>query len=187
MNRPLDGVRVLELGQLLAGPFTGCILAYFGAEVIKVETPGKGDPLRGWRVLENGTSLWWRSLGRNKKCITLNLREDDGRAIAVAARKEALEPQVPGLTVDTGHRHGAVVGHIEGFVVVVRVLELPTVLFLTVLAVVPTVLVGVALIAEIVISVVVGAVADLFRLGVGLGRAVIAVAAVLDVARRRLA
>ena len=70
--RPLDGVRVLEVGQLLAGPFAGCILAYFGAEVIKIEPPGQGDPLRGWRILDQGTSLWWRSLGRNKKCITLN-------------------------------------------------------------------------------------------------------------------
>ncbi|MGE3536810.1 MAG: CaiB/BaiF CoA transferase family protein [Candidatus Tectimicrobiota bacterium] len=80
--RPLDGVRVLELGQLLAGPFASSILAYFGAEVIKVEPPGKGDPLRVWRVLDHGTSLWWRSLGRNKKCITLDLYTDRGRQLA---------------------------------------------------------------------------------------------------------
>lgn len=80
--RPLDGVRVLELGQLIAGPFATCLLAYFGAEVIKVEPPGKGDPLRVWRVLDNGTSFWWRSLGRNKKCITLNLYSDKGRHLA---------------------------------------------------------------------------------------------------------
>src|SRR5215468_2047902 len=80
--RPLDGVRVLEVGQLLAGPFAGCILAYFGAEVIKIEPPEKGDPLRGWRILEQGTSLWWRSLGRNKKCITLNLYTEKGRHMA---------------------------------------------------------------------------------------------------------
>ena len=80
--RPLDGVRVLEVGQLLAGPFAGCMLAYFGAEVIKIEPPGKGDPLRVWRVLDQGTSLWWRSLGRNKKCITLNLYTDKGRQMA---------------------------------------------------------------------------------------------------------
>jgi crotonobetainyl-CoA:carnitine CoA-transferase CaiB-like acyl-CoA transferase len=79
-QRPLDGIRVLEVGQLLAGPFAGCILAYFGAEVIKVEPPGDGDPLRKWRALdENGTSFWWRSLARNKKCITANLRLDEGR------------------------------------------------------------------------------------------------------------
>ncbi|MGI9333402.1 MAG: CoA transferase, partial [Gammaproteobacteria bacterium] len=79
---PLEGIRVLELGQLIAGPFAGSILAYFGAEVIKVETPGAGDPLRNWREVRNGTSLWWRSMGRNKKCITLNLREERGRELA---------------------------------------------------------------------------------------------------------
>ncbi len=88
-RRPLDGVRVLELGQLLAGPFAGCILGYFGAEVIKVEPPGAGDPLRGWRVLQRGTSLWWRSLARNKKCISLNLRESRGRSLARRLADEA--------------------------------------------------------------------------------------------------
>ena len=79
-DRPLDGIRVLEVGQLLAGPFVGSMLGYFGAEVIKVEPPGDGDPLRKWRVLdEEGTSYWWRSLGRNKKCITANLRTEEGR------------------------------------------------------------------------------------------------------------
>ena len=76
----MDGIRVIEVGQLLAGPFAGGLLAYYGAEVIKVEPPGDGDPLRHWRVLdEDGTSFWWRSLGRNKKCITANLRTDEGR------------------------------------------------------------------------------------------------------------
>ena len=78
--RPLDKIRVLEVGQLLAGPFAGSLLGYYGAEVIKVEPPGSGDPLRQWRELdENGTSFWWRSLGRNKKCVTADLREDAGR------------------------------------------------------------------------------------------------------------
>lgn len=81
-NGPLRGVRVLELGQLIAGPFAGSILAYFGAEVIKVEPPGSGDPLRRWRILDEGTSLWWRSMARNKKCITLNLRAESGRRLA---------------------------------------------------------------------------------------------------------
>ncbi len=81
-NGPLSGVRVLELGQLIAGPFAGSILAYFGAEVIKVEPPGSGDPLRRWRILDEGTSLWWRSMARNKKCITLNLRAESGRHLA---------------------------------------------------------------------------------------------------------
>lgn len=76
----MDGIRVIEVGQLLAGPFAGGLLAYYGAEVIKVEPPGSGDPLRHWRLLdEDGTSFWWRSLGRNKKCITANLRTDEGR------------------------------------------------------------------------------------------------------------
>ena len=78
--RPLDKIRVLEVGQLLAGPFAGSLLGYYGAEVIKVEPPGTGDPLRQWRELDdNGTSFWWRSLGRNKKCVTADLREDAGR------------------------------------------------------------------------------------------------------------
>ncbi|MGQ4807448.1 Succinyl-CoA--L-malate CoA-transferase alpha subunit [Candidatus Entotheonellaceae bacterium PAL068K] len=81
-ERPLAGMRVVELGQLVAGPFTGSVLSYFGAEVIKVEPPGKGDPIRVWRILDHGTSLWWRSLGRNKKCITLNLHTEKGRQLA---------------------------------------------------------------------------------------------------------
>lgn len=80
-KKPLSGYRVIELGQLLAGPFAGSLLAYFGAEVIKVEPPGEGDPLRNWRVVKDGTSLWWRSLGRNKKCITLDLKTDKGREL----------------------------------------------------------------------------------------------------------
>lgn len=76
--QPLAGIRVIELGQLLAGPFAGTLLAYFGAEVIKVEPPG-GDPIRGWRKLDDsGTSFWWRSLGRNKKSVTLDLKSERG-------------------------------------------------------------------------------------------------------------
>ena len=78
LNKPLEGLRVIELGQLLAGPFAGCMLGYFGAEVIKVEPPG-GDPIRNWRELKDGTSLWWRSLARNKKCISLDLKSEQGR------------------------------------------------------------------------------------------------------------
>ena len=81
-TKPLKGIKVIEVGQLLAGPFAGTLLAYFGAEVIKVEPPGDGDPIRGWRLLDNqGTSYWWRSLGRNKKSLTLNLRDQQGRAL----------------------------------------------------------------------------------------------------------
>jgi crotonobetainyl-CoA:carnitine CoA-transferase CaiB-like acyl-CoA transferase len=87
--RPLDGIRVIELGQLLAGPFTGSILAYFGAEVIKVEPPGAGDPTRGWRIVENGTAHWYRSLGRNKKSVTLDLKTDKGRELVKELLKTA--------------------------------------------------------------------------------------------------
>lgn len=79
---PLAGVKVLELGQLIAGPFATAFLAWFGAEVIKVEPPGGGDPLRTWRVVHNGTSLWWHMMSRNKRCVTLNLRVPEGQRIA---------------------------------------------------------------------------------------------------------
>ena len=78
MDKPLQGLRVIELGQLLAGPFAGCMLGYFGAEVIKIEPPG-GDPIRNWREVKDGTSLWWRSLARNKKCISVDLKTQEGR------------------------------------------------------------------------------------------------------------
>ena len=71
----LSGVRVLELGQLIAGPFAGFMLGGFGAEVIKVEPPEGGDPMRGWRMMHEGTSLWWYSIARNKKSVTLDLRK----------------------------------------------------------------------------------------------------------------
>jgi len=81
-RRPLDGIRVIEVGQLLAGPFAGTLLGYFGAEIIKIEPPGEGDPIRGWRTLdERGTSWWWYSLGRNKKSVTVNLRSAAGRDV----------------------------------------------------------------------------------------------------------
>lgn len=80
-QRPLDGVRIIEVGQLIAGPFAGCVLGYFGAEIIKIEPP-EGDAIRNWRILENGTSFWWRSIGRNKKSITLDLKKTEGQDIA---------------------------------------------------------------------------------------------------------
>lgn len=79
-DRPLAGVRVLELGTLIAGPFCTRILAEFGAEVIKVEAPDGGDPLRRWRKLYEGTSLWWYVQARNKKSVTANLKHPEGRA-----------------------------------------------------------------------------------------------------------
>lgn len=78
--RPLEGIRVLELGTLIAGPFCTRILAEFGAEVIKVESPDGGDPLRTWRKLYEGTSLWWYVQARNKKSVTANLKHPEGRA-----------------------------------------------------------------------------------------------------------
>jgi crotonobetainyl-CoA:carnitine CoA-transferase CaiB-like acyl-CoA transferase len=98
-GRPLEGLRVIEMGQLLAGPFTGTILAYFGAEVIKVEPPG-GDPIRGWREVRDGTSLWYRSLGRNKKSVTLDLKSEQGRGLVLKLLETAdvvVENFRPGL------------------------------------------------------------------------------------------
>ena len=78
----LSDLRVLEMGQLLAGPFCGQLLADFGAEVIKIEAPGIGDPMRQWgREKPHGKSLWWPVVARNKKSLTLNLREKDGQDI----------------------------------------------------------------------------------------------------------
>jgi formyl-CoA transferase len=79
---PLAGLRVIELGTLLAGPFCGQLLGDFGAEVIKVEPPGQGDPMRVWgREKAGGKSLWWPVVGRNKKAITLDLRQAEGQAL----------------------------------------------------------------------------------------------------------
>jgi len=78
---PLAGIRVLEVGQLLAGPFAGVVLAYFGAEVIKIEAPAGGDPIRGWREVRDGTSLWWYSLARNKKSVCIDLKTEQGRTL----------------------------------------------------------------------------------------------------------
>jgi crotonobetainyl-CoA:carnitine CoA-transferase CaiB-like acyl-CoA transferase len=78
---PLDGVRVVELGAFIAGPYAASLLAQFGAEVIKVESPQEGDPLRVWRQMHNGTSLWWSCQSRNKKSVTIDLREVEGRRV----------------------------------------------------------------------------------------------------------
>jgi formyl-CoA transferase len=78
---PLAGLKVLELGQLIAGPFAGKTLADFGAEIIKIEAPGAGDPLRKWRMLKDGTSVWWQVQSRNKKSLALDLRTKEGQDI----------------------------------------------------------------------------------------------------------
>jgi formyl-CoA transferase len=85
----LAGVKVLELGQLIAGPFAGKTLADFGAEVIKVEPPGAGDPLRNWRLLRDGTSVWWQIQSRNKQSLSLDLRKPKGREIVRKLLAEA--------------------------------------------------------------------------------------------------
>lgn len=88
---PLRGVRVLELGQLIAGPFAAKTLADFGADVIKIEAEGTGDPLRKWRLLRDGTSVWWQVQSRNKRSLAIDLRSADGQA---AVRRLAAEADV---------------------------------------------------------------------------------------------
>ena len=88
-THPLSGVKVIELGTLIAGPFASRICAEFGAQVIKVESPDGGDPLRKWRKLYEGTSLWWFVQARNKKSLTLNLKHPEGLSILKALLADA--------------------------------------------------------------------------------------------------
>src|SRR5690606_21261114 len=88
---PLAGLKVPELGQLIAGPFAAKTLADFGAEVIKIEPPGAGDPLRKWRLLKDGTSVWWQVQSRNKRSLALDLRDPAGQDVV---RKLAAEVDV---------------------------------------------------------------------------------------------
>ena len=123
----LDGVRVLELGQMLAGPFAGHMLADLGAEVIKVEQPGHGDPMRVWgHVRYNDRALWWPSLARNKKCISLNLRTTEGQELLkrLAAESDvvienfrpgALEKWGVGPDVLWELNPGLVIGRVSGY------------------------------------------------------------------------
>ena len=78
----LQGLKVVEMGQLIAGPFAGKTLGEFGADVIKIEAPGMGDPLRNWRLIQDGTSVWWQVQSRNKRSIALDLRSAEGQGIA---------------------------------------------------------------------------------------------------------
>lgn len=78
----LHGLRIVEMGQLIAGPFAGKTLGDFGADVVKIEAPGSGDPLRNWRMIQDGTSVWWQVQSRNKRSIALDLRQKDGQDIA---------------------------------------------------------------------------------------------------------
>ena len=78
----LAGVRVVEMGQLIAGPFAGKTLGEFGADVVKIEPPGAGDPLRNWRLIKNGTSVWWQVQSRNKRSVAIDLRAPEGQQLA---------------------------------------------------------------------------------------------------------
>ena len=88
-SSPLAGLRVVEMGQLIAGPFAGKTLGDFGAEVIKIEPPGAGDPLRNWRLLRHGTSVWWQVQSRNKRSLALDLRQAEGQGVARRLLAEA--------------------------------------------------------------------------------------------------
>jgi len=108
MNLPdgaLRGVRVIEMGQLIAGPFAGKTLGEFGADVIKIEAPGSGDPLRNWRMIKEGTSVWWQVQSRNKRSIALDLRSAEGQDIArklIAEADVLIENFRPGTLEEWG-------------------------------------------------------------------------------------
>ena len=87
--RPLAGLSVVELGALIAGPFCTKVMAEFGADVIKLEPPGAGDPLRTWRHMKDGTSLWWHVQSRNKRSVAVDLRQPEGQAVARALMERA--------------------------------------------------------------------------------------------------
>ena len=87
--RPLAGLSVVELGALIAGPFCTKIMAEFGADVVKLEPPGTGDPLRTWRYMKDGTSLWWHVQSRNKRSVAIDLRQPEGQAVARALMERA--------------------------------------------------------------------------------------------------
>ncbi|MEH0195182.1 CaiB/BaiF CoA-transferase family protein [Caulobacter sp. CCNWLY153] len=124
---PLAGVRVIEMGQLIAGPFCGQVLGDFGAEVIKLEDPRTGDPMRQWgRSKPKGLSPWWPVIGRNKKSVTVDLRTDEGRAIArdlIAAADVVVENFRPGTLEKWGLGYdelaktnpGLVMARVSGF------------------------------------------------------------------------
>ena len=102
---PLAGLKVVELGPLIAGPFAAKTLADFGAEVIKIEPPGAGDPLRQWRLLHDGTSVWWQVQSRNKKSVALDLKDAASRAIVRRLIDEAdvlIENFKPGVMENWG-------------------------------------------------------------------------------------
>ena len=116
---PLTGLKVVELGQLIAGPFAAKTLADFGAEVIKIEPPGSGDPLRQWRLLHNGTSVWWQVQSRNKLSVALDLKDADSRDIVrrlIAEADVLVENFKPGVMEDWGLGYEALSLHNPGLV-----------------------------------------------------------------------
>ena len=101
----LAGVRVIEMGQLIAGPFCGKFLGEFGADVIKIEPPGMGDPLRNWRMIKNGTSVWWQVQSRNKRSVAIDLRAKEGQELArrlIAEADVLIENFRPGTLEEWG-------------------------------------------------------------------------------------
>lgn len=123
---PLSGVRVLELGSFIAGPFAGQLLGDYGAEVIKVEPPDEGDPMRRWGVTRDGDSLWWPTIARNKRSVAIDLREPTGRAVVrrlAAASHIVIENFRPGRLAEWGLGYDVlaesnpelVLVHISGF------------------------------------------------------------------------
>ena len=121
MNGPLSNLRVVELGTLIAGPYCARLLAEFGAEVVKIETPGEGDPLRKWRVLHEGNSLWWYAQARNKKSVTLNLKAQEARQIVreLAAKADiVVENFRPGMLEKWGLDYATLAKDNPGLVMV---------------------------------------------------------------------
>ena len=116
---PLAGLRVVEMGQLIAGPFVGKTLGDFGAEVIKIESPEGGDPLRAWRLQQDGTSVWWQVQSRNKRSLALDLRSSEGQDIARRLIQEAdvlVENFRPGTLEGWGLGYEALSQHNPGLV-----------------------------------------------------------------------
>jgi formyl-CoA transferase/succinyl-CoA--D-citramalate CoA-transferase len=123
---PLEGLRVLELGSFIAGPFAGQLLGDLGADVVKVEPPGGGDPMRRWGVCVDGRSLWWPAIARNKRSVAVDLRDERGRSIAARLAEQCdvvLENFRPGLLAEWGLGYeslaaanpGIVLVHVSGF------------------------------------------------------------------------
>jgi formyl-CoA transferase/succinyl-CoA--D-citramalate CoA-transferase len=123
---PLAGLRVLELGSFIAGPFAGQLLGDLGADVVKIEPPGAGDPMRAWGVTIDGASLWWPAIARNKRSVAIDLRTERGRALArdLATHVDVVvENFKPGTLARWGMDHsalaaanpGVVLVHVSGF------------------------------------------------------------------------